>query len=181
MIRLAKPMPERRIAQAKAPKLIICKVALRPRVYPDLEGHFVGAYTTYVFVAPEALRYLTAILNSRLQMYVFAMLYDSLAMGSGYLRFQPPQIRRLPIRTIDFTNQTDKAAHDRLVKLVDRMLDMYKQLAKAKSPHDKERIPREIESTDRQIDQLVYELYGLTEEEIAIVENATGSDEATGK
>ena len=32
----------------------------------------------------------------------------------------------------------------------------------------------EIETTDRQIDQLVYELYGLTDEEIRIVEEATG-------
>ena len=34
------------------------------------------------------------------------------------------------------------------------------------------RLQREIEATDRQIDQLVYELYGLTEEEIKIVEDA---------
>lgn len=34
----------------------------------------------------------------------------------------------------------------------------------------KTRVQREIEATDRQIDQLVYELYGLTEEEIKIVE-----------
>jgi hypothetical protein len=31
-----------------------------------------------------------------------------------------------------------------------------------------------IEATDRQIDRLVYELYGLMEEEIEIVEGATG-------
>ena len=36
-------------------------------------------------------------------------------------------------------------------------------------------IERQIEATDRQIDQLVYELYGLTEEEIVIVEEATGA------
>ena len=39
-----------------------------------------------------------------------------------------------------------------------------------RTPQDKERVKREIESTDRQIDRLVYELYGLTEEEIRIVE-----------
>ena len=56
------------------------------------------------------------------------------------------------------------------------MLDLRKQLAAANSPRDKERIPREIEATDRQIDALVYDLYGLyglyglTEEDIAIVE-----------
>jgi hypothetical protein len=38
------------------------------------------------------------------------------------------------------------------------------------TPQEQEMVKREIESTDRQIDRLVYELYGLTEEEIKIVE-----------
>ena len=31
-------------------------------------------------------------------------------------------------------------------------------------------LQRQIEATDREIDRLVYELYGLTDEEIAVVE-----------
>jgi hypothetical protein len=54
------------------------------------------------------------------------------------------------------------------------MLDMNKKLAAAKTPDDKTRLQREIDVTDRQIDQLVYELYGLTEKEITVVEEATG-------
>jgi hypothetical protein len=41
---------------------------------------------------------------------------------------------------------------------------------KAKSPHEQESLQRQIVATDKQIDALVYELYGLTEEEIRIVE-----------
>ena len=40
-------------------------------------------------------------------------------------------------------------------------------------PPDKKRHQRQIEGTDEEIDAVVYELYGLTEEEIAIVEEAT--------
>ena len=40
----------------------------------------------------------------------------------------------------------------------------------ARTPQDQTALERQIEATDRQIDALVYELYGLTEEEIAIVE-----------
>jgi len=40
----------------------------------------------------------------------------------------------------------------------------------ARTPHDKTLLQRQIEATDRQIDALVYELYDLTAEEIAIVE-----------
>lgn len=43
----------------------------------------------------------------------------------------------------------------------------------AKSPHKKGVLQRQIDATDRQIDRLVYELYGLTEDEIRIVEEAT--------
>ena len=60
------------------------------------------------------------------------------------------------------------------VALVQQMLDLHKQLAAAKTAHDKEVLQRQIDATDRQIDPLVYELYGLTEEEIRIVEEATG-------
>jgi hypothetical protein len=41
---------------------------------------------------------------------------------------------------------------------------------KALTPHEQTALERRIEATDRQMDALVYELYGLTEEEIAIVE-----------
>ena len=57
-----------------------------------------------------------------------------------------------------------------MVELVDTMLGLHKRLAAARVPDEKKRIQRQIDATDRQIDQLVYELYGLTAEEIAIVE-----------
>ena len=50
-----------------------------------------------------------------------------------------------------------------MVTLVERMLTLNKQRADVKTDHEKTLI-------DRQIDALVYELYGLTAEEIAIVE-----------
>jgi hypothetical protein len=62
------------------------------------------------------------------------------------------------------------ARHGRMVELVGRMLDLHKQLAAERNPQVKTVLQRQIEATDRQIDLLVYELYGLTEEEIAIVE-----------
>ncbi len=50
------------------------------------------------------------------------------------------------------------------------MLDLNKKLAYASDDQEKTLFARRIDSTDRQIDKLVYELYGLTEEEIKIVE-----------
>ena len=53
------------------------------------------------------------------------------------------------------------------------MLDLHKELAAAKTPAAQTALQRQIDATDRQIDQLVYQLYGLTDEEIKIVEEAT--------
>ena len=64
----------------------------------------------------------------------------------------------------------DAARHDRMVALVEKMLNLNKRLAAAKAAHEKEVLAGMIDATDRQIDRLVYELYGLAEEEIAVVE-----------
>ncbi len=53
------------------------------------------------------------------------------------------------------------------------MIALRRKLAAATVPADRALYQRQIEATDRQIDALVYELYGLTEEEIAIVEGNT--------
>ena len=68
------------------------------------------------------------------------------------------------------------------VSLVERMLELTPLLSPQfqqtelggrqapRTPQDKERVKREIESTDNAIDRLVYELYGLSEEEVKVVE-----------
>ncbi len=79
-------------------------------------------------------------------------------------------MEKVPIRAIDFEDKTDRARHDRMVALVGQMLKLQADLAAAKSSHDKTLIERQIAATDRQIDALAYELHGLTDNEIAIVE-----------
>ena len=55
----------------------------------------------------------------------------------------------------------------------DWVLDLHRQPASAKTAHAKTATQRQIDATDRQLDRLVYELYGLTDDEIRIVEDAT--------
>jgi len=84
-------------------------------------------------------------------------------------------LSQLPIRAIDFDKQDEKTKHDKMVKCVERMLGLHKKLAAAKIPADRTKIQRQIiqrqiNTTDKQIDNLVYQLYCLTDEEVAIVE-----------
>ncbi len=58
-----------------------------------------------------------------------------------------------------------------MVNPVERMLDLHQKLVVANTPDDKTRLRHESKATDRQIDEIVY---GLTEEEIKIAEEATG-------
>ena len=54
------------------------------------------------------------------------------------------------------------------------MLELHKRLAKAKDENDRALLQRQIDSTDREIDKLVYAMYDLTQEEIALVESEKG-------
>jgi hypothetical protein len=53
------------------------------------------------------------------------------------------------------------------------MLTLHKKLSAETLPQKQEQIQRELDATDRQIDELVYRLYGLTDEKIRIVEDTT--------
>jgi hypothetical protein len=59
-------------------------------------------------------------------------------------------------------------------RLVERMLALHQQRAAAKTEHEQTTLQRQIDATDREIDRLVYELYGLTEEEVRVVEGGSG-------
>ncbi|HTW92138.1 MAG TPA: hypothetical protein VMH22_10565 [bacterium] len=57
-----------------------------------------------------------------------------------------------------------------MVSLVERMLDMHYHPPSTKTPHEQESLQRQTAVTDKAIDALVYELYGLMDEEVRIVE-----------
>ena len=61
---------------------------------------------------------------------------------------------------------------DRIVVFVQRMLDLHKQKQATTSANARERIEREINVTDEKIDALVFELYGLTDDESKIVKGS---------
>jgi hypothetical protein len=79
-------------------------------------------------------------------------------------------IEKIPIRPINSDDPTDTTMHDRVVSLVTLMLDLNKRLTASTQPHERTIIERQIDATDKEIDALVYKLYGLSEDEIRIVE-----------
>jgi len=157
----------------------LCVPRLVDRLYAayDHEGnHFldnvdVGGIVWKADDDKHSLGYLLGLLNSRLLRWYFPLV--SAPFRGGWLSANRQFLGQLPIRTIDFNDPADVARHDRMVGLVTQMLDLHGRLAAEGVPHEKAALQRRIEMTDRQIDRLVYELYELTPEEIAVVEGAT--------
>ncbi len=148
-------------------KLIFPDISSKPNFTLDCNFQLSGNTTYFI---PEPDKYLLGILNSRLMLHYFS---STLALiRGGYMRFFTQYLMEIPIRTINFSDPADKARHDKMVALVERMLALHKKRAEVKIDHEKNLIEGQIDATDKQIDALVYELYGLTEEEIKIVEGA---------
>ena len=152
------------------PKIIFPDISTITRFALDFDGHF-GSNTTYFI--PKNDFYLLAILNSKLGFFYFSQTCAGLeGKGEIYLRFFGQYLEGFPIRTIDFSNPTEKAAHDKVVELVEKMLDGKKKLTDARTDADKRFYERLCNSLDAQIDDEVYRLYDITPDERKIIENS---------
>jgi len=130
-----------------------------------------GGFSIGGFAPPYSPMYALGLLNSAVLFWLLGRLSN--VFRAGWITCTKQYVGQLPIRPIDFSDPADVARHDKMVALVDRMLDLHKRLPEAKTKADRELIERQIAATDDEIDALVYELYGLTDEEIAIVRGET--------
>jgi adenine-specific DNA-methyltransferase len=155
------------------PKILVPDMLVENRMSVDLDGKYYHgpAIHSVVFnkkVSNYKALYFLGIFNSKL--FWFFISRNSTALRGNAYRLTPQYIEKMPIKLLDLSKAEDVKKHDRMVSLVEQMLELNKQLPKAKTEQDKTVIQRQIEGTDREIDKLVYELYGLTEEEIKVVE-----------
>jgi hypothetical protein len=118
-----------------------------------------------ITVTDYSYRFILGLLNSRLIAWYFKKKFQINPEDTF------PQIMIRDIVQFPVPDAADVARHDKMVALVEEMLSLHKRLAAAKSDADKQRLQRAVAATDRKIDNLVYELYGLTDEEIEIVES----------
>lgn len=159
--RTARPGNKARFEQ---PKVLVRDTGEGLRCTFEQENHYVKDVLVVSDDKKNAklLKYLAGLLNSRLLRFYYETSFPT-------LHVQRNELASLPIRTIDFDNPADVAQHDKMVSLVETMLDLHKQVA-GLSGVQREVVEQQIEATDKQIDRLVYGLYGLTDDEIKIVE-----------
>ncbi len=113
-------------------------------------------------------KYLLGVINSRLLNWYYQTLNPE--AGEALAEVKRTNVARLPIKNINPSDSTAKMQHDRLVALVDKISALKPSILIAKSDTERAALQNAIRKTDRDIDKLVYELYGLTPEEIALVE-----------
>ena len=111
--------------------------------------------------------YLVAIVNSTFVSWLAARTLSNFGKDV-FPKLNPQDIKALLIPIVK--TQSERRVHDELATLAQNMLDLQSDSRKARMALDKTAITRQIDAIDRQIDELVYQLYGLTKGEIAIVE-----------
>ncbi|MCX6153689.1 MAG: N-6 DNA methylase [Candidatus Kapabacteria bacterium] len=116
------------------------------------------------------IKYFLGILNSKLLRYYYISKFTN--NSSLTVNISKTFLRVLPIKPIEFSIKSQKSKHDKMVSLVEQMLEAQIEAHsdKLKSDTDKKLINQRINVLDKQIDSLVYDLYELTEEEIIIIE-----------
>jgi len=109
-------------------------------------------------------KYLLGILNSKLVRALWTgRFYDQ---RQTFPKIKGTYLKELPITYVS----ADRAGHDKLVGLVDKMMALTPKLRDATSESERAALQNAVTTTDAQIDHVVYELYELTDEEIKIVE-----------
>ena len=116
--------------------------------------------------------YLLGLLNSNLlDFYLKAF---STQFSGGYYAYNRQYIENLPIKMIDPSKNSEKAAHDQIVLLVNQILKLKKQMDMTATPDEKTRLERQVGGADEKINQLVYQLYGISKEEKKLIEDSLG-------
>ncbi len=105
-----------------------------------------------------------AILQSKLFLY----LYHTANQGESRVI---PQVKASKLDSLPYPLYSSSHVDlGRLILHSKDMFELHRQLAKAQTAYDRSALQRQIDATDQQINQLVYQLYGLTDEEIKLVE-----------
>jgi hypothetical protein len=150
------------------PKIVYPIIAPECRFAMDIGGNLINDKLFMMDCDDYAL---IAVLNSRPANYYFSAVCAALEGATDrYLEFRAQYVDKFPVPTA-----LRKASHERLAKLAQQSAKLHVAISDSRVPAEQQRLQRQIAATDRQIDQLVYELYGLTDKEIRLVEEATAA------
>ena len=135
-------------------KIVYSEIVRKPQFYLDTNLNFYAEATSFILTG-EHLKYLIAFLNNDFVAFIFKTFYAGGNLGENGFRYKKAFIEKIPIPKINAKNQ--KIANEIKI-LASEILELKKEKADTKE-------------LERKLDELVYKLYDLNEEEIALIEN----------
>jgi type I restriction-modification system DNA methylase subunit len=121
-----------------------------------------GTNTTY------SLKYLLALLNSKLLTFRYRSIGKQ--TGGGVFEYFANGVGKLPIPVLDMSNTIEKEQYNNIISLVDKMIELKHKNHDEQNPQTKTVIYRQISAVNERINKAVYNLYGLTETEVKMVD-----------
>jgi hypothetical protein len=161
-------LPATRLRQAKTPKVIVAGMTKVLECIGDSSGLLLPAKSTTVIEPRVDLHWLLGILNSRLMSFYYLSVYGGDRLQGGYLRIGPPQLRTLPIPAYNMGN----GIHSALTERVRQLIAFQEARPDRLTPLESAFADRQRQALEEQINQLVYQVYELTEAERTVVEQS---------
>ncbi len=163
-----------------APKKLMIRQTGDSLIATEIESGFIARNNLHILITKQEnsnnnfpqyqLRFVLGMLNSKLGNFVYSIINPE--KGEALAEVKKAHVEMLNFYPIDFSQPKEKAAHDKIVELVEKMLEAKKQLSAAQTDKDKTFYERFCSSLDTQIDDLVYDLYDLTTDERTIIKSA---------
>jgi len=149
-----KSMNNNRYTQSSKRKIIVANMTTVLEAFFDAKAEYLAGKSTVIGIGDyQNMLFLTGLLNSKLISTWYQSVNHSTKMSGGALSVTADRINQIPIPAVP----TDE--HQLIIALVNKI-----HSAKKKNPM------ADTTKLEQQIDALVYELYGLTDEEIALIE-----------
>jgi len=152
------------------PKIIYQNIAPRGHFTYDDSGIFVDKTCYFI---PSGDKYLLGILNSKLMNYFYSHL--AVQRRGGYFEYLTEYVVQLPIPKLILSSSSKRRLRDAIVANVDELLKLMPKRQEARTDQEKIQLDRQIRATDKKLDALIYKLYGLTVEEIKVVETTSST------
>jgi tRNA1(Val) A37 N6-methylase TrmN6 len=139
----------------KKKKLVIARVTKGVQATIDNKGYYVGKSSILIPKDKDLFEILLAIINSKLINYYYKMKFETTHMAGGYIRFDIPYLKLLPIKLPD-----EKQA-EKIKELVKRMMELCEK-----------KDEQQIKNVDYEINEEIYKLYEITGKEKEVIEKS---------
>ena len=157
----------------KTIKILVPDIANRAQFALDETGKYAFTSGYGITISQNShlsMKFILGMLNRKLLNFFLKQI--STPMQNGFFRYFTQFIEQLPIPALNFSDQVDVNRHDRIVSLVELLVNLHKSVMISKTPMEKIITQRQIAAIDHEINSLVYSLYNLTPKEIQIVDSS---------